>query len=125
MEKTNHSRQARARLLIDERDSLRARRLKVSIDAVALEAHVMQSTAAAREKFPDAAIGVDRFQQLDFASAGVQQRRLNALVLDRGALDELEPQRIAPELESCFEIRHHDSDVMNPLQHRRPPNSCD
>ena len=69
-----------ARFLIDERDTLRARGFQLGIDAVALEAYVMQSAAAPREEFSHAAIGIDRLEQFDLAPARIEQRGLDALI---------------------------------------------
>jgi len=93
----------------------RAPRRAFRIDAVALKAYVVQSATAAREELANAAIGIDRLQQFDFTSARIQQRGLDALIRDGRAFLELQSERIAPELEPLFEVRHHHTDMMNPL----------
>src|ERR1700683_728484 len=118
MQEANHPGEALARFLIDEWDSLRARGFEIRVDAVALEAYVMQAAAASREEFSDAAVGIERLEQFDLASTRIEQRRLHTLVGDRSALDEPQAQRVAPELQALLKIRHHDADVMDSLQHR-------
>src|SRR5690349_9476613 len=79
---------------------------------------MVQSTAAARQKFAHAIVGAERLQQLDFAVADLEQGRFDPLLLNRGAPGEFQPQRIAPEPVSFLQIGNDHSNVMNPFQHR-------
>src|SRR5689334_12852622 len=117
MQKADHAGETFARLLIDERVTLGARRFEVRIDAVALEAYMMQPAAAPREKLTDAALWIDRLEQFDLTPARIEERGLHALVRDGRALDEAQAERVTPELQSLFEIRDHHADMMDSFQH--------
>src|SRR5487761_1001793 len=118
MQKADHPGQPRARLLIDQLNTLRFRPVELALDIVGLEAHMMQSAAAPGEEFRDAAVEVYRLEQLDLALAHLEQGGAHTLLFDRRALGQAQSQSVAPELESRLQVRHDHSHMMNPLEHR-------
>src|ERR1700678_2684539 len=78
----------------------------------------MQAAAASREELADRIVGVERLEQLDLALARLEQRRADALLLNRRTLREMQGERGAPDFQPGVEIRHDDADVMNLLEHR-------
>src|SRR5579862_9590815 len=119
MEEADHAGQAVARFLIDQLDSLGARRIELARDVVGLEAYVMQSASAPREEFADRIVGVERLEQFDLALSRLEQRGADALLFNRRALGEMQAEGVAPEAQAGVEVRHHDADMMNLFQHRR------
>ena len=79
----------------------------------------MQSAAAPREELADRVVGVERFEQFDLALTDLEQSGADALLLDRGALGEMQTQRVAPEFQADVKVRHHDADMMDLFEHRR------
>ena len=118
MQETNHSRQPIARLLIDQLDSLGARAFELACDVVGFEAYVMQPAAAPREELADRVVEVERLEQFDLALSRLEQRGADALLFNRGALREVQAERVAPESQTLVEIRHDHADVVNLLEHR-------
>src|ERR1700736_2525771 len=78
MQETDHARQAVARLLIDQLDSLDARGIQLTFDVVSLEAYVMQAAAAPREELAHRIVGVERLEQFDLALSRLEQRCADA-----------------------------------------------
>src|SRR5580698_3062062 len=120
MEKADHAGQSSAGLLVDELNALRLRAVELALDVLGLEAQVMEPAAALREELADTVIGTERFQQFDLALAGLQQRRLHALILHGLALDQAQPQQVAPQRHRLFEVRHYHAYMMNLFEHRQP-----
>src|SRR5271155_4631430 len=97
MQEADHSRQAVARLLIDQLDSLGARSFELACDVVGLEAYVMQAAAAPREELADGVVEVERLEQFDLALSRLEQCGADALLFHRRAAGEVQAQRVAPE----------------------------
>ncbi len=55
---------------------------------------VVKPRAAAGEELPDGGVRAERLEQLDVAFADVEQRRLDALLVHRLAVDERHPERV-------------------------------
>src|SRR5690242_6475251 len=117
MQKAYHTRQSRPRLLVDELDPLGARSFEFARDVLSLEAYVMESATTAAEEFADAVVVIKRFEQFNFAVADLEQRRPNALVLDRRAFRQGQPEQVAPQAHRLFQVGHDNAYVMNPLEH--------
>ena len=58
-----------------------------------------------------------RFEQLDLAVTGGEQRGLHALLGDLGLAQQRQAEDVAIEHVRVGETLHHDSDVMNPSYH--------
>src|SRR5208282_3896900 len=100
MQEADHAGEAVARLLIDQLDSLGARRFELASDVVGLEANVMQAAAAPREELADRIFRIERLEQLDLALACLEQRGADALLFNRGAPGEMQAERVAPEFQA-------------------------
>src|ERR1700722_1933369 len=117
MQEADHAGQAVAWLLIDQLDSLGARRFQFAFDVVGLEAYVMQAAAAPREELAHRVVGVERFEQFDLALARLEQCGADALLFYRRALREMQAERVTPEFQAGVEVGHDDADMMNLLKH--------
>src|SRR5438067_13658319 len=82
MQEADAAGDADARLLVDDLDLPSLQRREIVVDAINLEADVMEPFAALVEIAGDAGIRDDRLQQLDLAVAEGQQRRPDALLGD-------------------------------------------
>src|SRR5271156_1555696 len=118
MQEADHSRQPVSRLLIEQLDSLGSRSFDLGCDVVGLEAYVMQAAAAPREELADRVVEVERLEQFDFALARLEQCGANTLLFNRGALREVQAERVAPESQTLVEIRHDPAAGGNLLEHR-------
>ena len=67
VEEADHAGEPLAGRLVDQRNALRLRRLQLRRDVVGREAHVVQALAALLEELRDAAVRIDRLEQLDLA----------------------------------------------------------
>src|SRR5439155_1393142 len=117
VEEADHAREAWPRRLVDEREALRARRRQLRLDAGRLEADVVEPLAAPVEEPGDAALGIDRLEQLDLAPPDGQEGRAHALIAHRGLPGDAEPEHVLPEGEAVLEAAHDEAHVVDAGQH--------
>jgi len=86
--------------------------LELSRDVGDLERDMMEARAAPREKAPDRRVRPERRQELDPARTSVQRRRVDALVLELGAMLELGAEEAGVGLDRGLEVVDRDSDVV-------------
>ena len=78
---------------------------------------VMQSRPPAAQELADRGIGAERLEQLDVAVADVEQRRVDALLRHRLAVDERHAELVAVERERVVDALDGDADVVDRGQH--------
>ena len=81
-------------------------------DVGRLETDVVQAFAALLEELGDAAVRIDRLEELDLAAADRQERGLHALVLHRRLGGDAQAEAIPPEGEAVLEPPHDQTHVM-------------
>ena len=82
LQERNHAGEPWARAPVDEPDSLGVEPVERALQAVHLEADVMEARAPPLDELRNAALRVQRLDQLHLRPAHLQQRRTDALVLD-------------------------------------------
>ena len=110
----------RARPLVDQLGAGGSETLELGLDVVDLDRKVVHARAASIEELPDRSVGSERGEQLDPAVADLEHGRLDALVGDRLAQDELGPEEPTPARHRLGEVGNGDADVMNSLAPHRP-----
>ena len=111
---------AAARLLVDQLEPSTLDRLERGVDVAHLIGDVVKAGAALREELAHRGVLAERRKQLDVVLADVEQRGLDALLLDDLAVDELEAELLAPQLERGLELLDGDPDVVDAVKHGRP-----
>jgi diacylglycerol kinase (ATP) len=106
-----------ARRLVDQAHAGGAQLVERRRDVVDPVRDVVQPGAASREKAPDGRVLGQRRQQLDMAVTDVEQRRLDALLGDRLAVDERHPVPVAVHGDRRVEVLHGDADVVDAPEH--------
>src|SRR5215213_7832146 len=71
---------------------------------------VMYAGPALLQKLGDGRVRAGRLKQLDARLAGGQHRHVDALLLDRLGVPDLQPQRVAPEPERLLDAARGDAD---------------
>ena len=106
-----------ARRLVDQPHAGRAQLVERRRDVVDPVGDVMQPGPAPREEAADRRVRGQRRQQLDVAVPDVEQRRLDALLGDRLAMDERHPVRVAVHGDRRLEVLDGHADVVDAPEH--------
>lgn len=113
------SEQASTRPLVDEFRPGGREAGKLGADVRDLEGEVMQARAAVGEEPPDGGVRTVRRQQLDATLPDAEKRDVGPLVCHGLAMLDLRPEKEPVRLDSLFEVRDGDADVMEAV-YRHP-----
>lgn len=97
-------------------DQLHASREKLGerrAHVVHLVGHVVHPGASFRQELADGRVVPERSEELDPALADAHRRRLDALILDTGAVLEPAAEQALVGLHRLVEVRHGNADVMD------------
>lgn len=102
------------RLGVDQLDALRSELGERRADVVHLVGDVMHTGAALREEAADGRVLAERSHQLDATVADAQQGRLDALLLDGGAMLEPAAEEALVRLHRLVQVGNGHANVVNP-----------
>jgi hypothetical protein len=78
---------------------------------------VVDALASLGEELPDRSLGPRRGKELDVGGSHLEQDLVHALVLDRLAVDRLDPERASVVLDRGLEVENRDPHMVDVRQH--------